>query len=255
MMINFKETMFRWWYWYVSLVDKKAEIQLMNYGYHDPDQVVPLNKNHESNRYSIQLYHHLVEHVSIQNKDIVEIGSGRGGGISFLTETFKPTSAIGIDLEEKAVNFSNKHHQQHNLKFFQGDAQKLTLTDRSCDVVLNVESSHRYPDNQAFLSEVRRILRPDGHFLYTDFRYENEIDSFKQELKQSGFSIIKEKVINKEVIHALNHDDKRRRDLVKKLTPFFLHKVALNFAGTIDSQTYNNILNQKYVYFSYVLKK
>lgn len=250
-----KETMFKWWYWYVSKVDKNAEIQLMNYGYHDPEHIVTFDSKHESNRYSIQLYNHLVDHVSIENKDIVEVGSGRGGGISFLVEKYNPSSAIGIDLEEKAVQFSNKHHQHPNLKFYQGDAQKLHLKDASCDVVFNVESSHRYPDNKAFLSEVYRILRLEGHFLYTDFRYADELDSFKKELQHSGFTIIKEKVINKEVIHALDLDDKRRRDLVKKLTPFFLQKVALNFAGAINSPTYNHILNNKYVYFSYVLKK
>lgn len=50
-------------------------------------------------------------------------------------------------------------------------------------------------------------------------------------------------------------DDQRRRDLVKRLTPFFLHKVALNFSGTIDSETFNKIANREYVYFSYILLK
>lgn len=255
MSINFKEMMFRWWYSYVSKVDKNAEIQFMNYGYHDPNHHVPLPNHHEPNRYSIQLYHQFIQHVPIDQKDIVEIGSGRGGGIFYLTQTFHPKSAIGIDLEEKAIHFSNQHHKLANLKFMQGDAQKLTLPDQSCDVVLNVESSHRYPDNKAFLSEVKRILRPNGHFLYTDFRYSYEIDQFKEELNQSGMEIIHEQIINDQVIEALKMDDQRRRDLVKKLTPFFLHKVALNFSGAIDSETFNRIANKDYVYFSYILLK
>lgn len=252
---NLKEMMFRWWYWYVSKVDKDAEIQLMNYGYHDPDEPITLASHHESNRYSIQLYHHFTQHVPIHQKDIVEIGSGRGGGISYLTETFQPKSAIGIDLEEKAVHFSNKHHKQPNLTFLQGDAQKLNLKNESFDVVINVESSHRYPDNEAFLSEVHRILRPNGHFFYTDFRYNHEIDKFKEQLSRCGMQIIHEKNINDQVVEALNQDDQRRRDLVKKLTPFFLHKVALNFSGAIDSETYRRIKNKEYIYFSYILVK
>ena len=255
MTIYLKEMMFRWWYWYVSKVDKNAEIQFMNYGYHDPNHPVPLLQQHEPNRYSIQLYHHFTQHIPINQKDIVEIGSGRGGGISYLTQTFHPKSAIGIDLEEKAVDFSNKHHQDSNLKFLQGDAQKLNLPNHSCDIVLNVEPSHRYPDNTAFLSEVKRILRPNGHFLYTDFRYNHEMDQFKEELNQSGMEIIQEQIINDQVVEALRMDDKRRRDLVKKLTPFFLHKIALNFSGAIDSETFNKIANKDYIYFSYILLK
>jgi len=77
----------------------------------------------------------------------------------------------------------------------------------------------------------------------------------KKELELSGMSVVKERFINKEVIAALELDDERKRKLIKKLIPEFLHKIALNFAGTIGSETYNRFLSHKYIYFSYVLKK
>ena len=52
-------------------------------------------------------------------------------------------------------------------------------------------------------------------------------------------SVLKERFINEEVVAALKLDDEHKRKLVKKLTPRFLHKIALNFAGTIGSETYN----------------
>ena len=61
--------------------------------------------------------------------------------------------------------------------------------------------------------------------------------------------------ITKEVVAALESDDERKRKLVKKLTPRMLQKTALNFAGTIGSETYNRFLSGKYEYFSYILKK
>jgi len=67
--------------------------------------------------------------------------------------------------------------------------------------------------------------------------------------------VLKERFINQEVVAALESDDERRRKLVKKLAPAFLHKTALNFAGTIGSETYNQFVSRKYIYFSYVLKK
>jgi hypothetical protein len=66
---------------------------------------------------------------------------------------------------------------------------------------------------------------------------------------------VKEKFINKEVVAALELDDERKRKLVKKLIPKIIRKIALNFAGTIGSETYNRFLSHKYIYFSYVLKK
>lgn len=255
MEFNFRESMFRMWYWYVSKIDKNAEILFMNYGFNDKDMNVPIEKHQEPNRYPIQLYHHLACEAEINNKDIVEIGSGRGGGLSYVTRTFSPATAKGVDLNKRAISFCNKHYKLNGLSFLQGDAQNLSLDKESCDVVLNVESSHRYPNMSAFLGEVSRILRPNGYFLFTDFRYDHEMEDMKKELEKSGLTILKERIINKEVVAALELDDERRRNLVKKMVPKFLHKIALNFSGAVGSETYNQFHSQKYVYFSYVLKK
>jgi hypothetical protein len=56
-------------------------------------------------------------------------------------------------------------------------------------------------------------------------------------------------------VKSLQLDDDRRRKLVKKLAPKVLHKIALNFAGTIGSPTYNQFLNREYLYIYYVLRK
>ena len=252
---NIRESLFKIWYFYVNKVDKNAEVLFMNYGYSSKDLKITLDPKDEINRYSIQLYSHFTTDVSIKDKDIVEIGSGRGGGLNFLTETFKPSSAIGIELDKRAITFCNKHYTQDNLSFLHGDAQKLTLNDESCDIILNVESSHRYPDMQSFLGEVYRTLRPGGYFLFTDFRYDYEMDELNEQLELSGLKVIKERNINKEVINALELDDPRKRSLVKKLTPKFLHKIALNFSGTIGSETYNQFVSNEYIYFSYILTK
>ena len=250
-----REKLFQIWYWYVSKVDKNAEVILMNYGFHNEKLQLTLKDNDEPNRYSLQLYYHLATQTDITNKDIIEIGSGRGGGLTFLTNTLKPANAIGIELNQKAVDFCNKHYQVDGLDFQQGDAQNLTLLDSCCDVVINVESSHRYPEFQQFLKETLRILRPGGYLLLTDFRYDYEMEEFNKDINQSGFELIKNQNINNEVVASLKLDDIRRRALIEKLTPRFLHKTALNFAGAIGSETYNYFENKTYIYFSLTLQK
>ncbi|MBN1253531.1 MAG: class I SAM-dependent methyltransferase [Bacteroidales bacterium] len=255
MKFNLREYMFRAWYWYVNKKDKNAEVLFMNYGYSDDNQIVNLNEKDENNRYSIQLYHHLANEVNIKDKDILEIGCGRGGGLFYVTETFSPKTAFGIDLDKIAVDFSNKHYTNKELSFQQGDAQNLDLEDNSRDIILNVESSHRYPDMKSFLSEVSRILKQDGYFLYTDFRYNHEMDELKEQLNSSGLKIIKEKMITPNVVRALELDDKRKRKLVDKLVPGLIKSIALNFAGTIGSETYSQFVERKYIYYSYILQK
>jgi ubiquinone/menaquinone biosynthesis C-methylase UbiE len=255
MKINFRDRLFRIWYWYVNRADKNAEILFMNYGYSEPGNTVPLDEINEPDRYSVQLYHHLASEAEIKNKDIAEIGCGRGGGLFYIAKTFSPATAVGVDLDALAVAFCKSHYNTEGLSFQQGDAQALRLADNSRDVVFNVESSHRYPDMKAFLREVYRILRPNGYFLFTDFRYDHEMDELKRDLEASGLTVRKERCINPEVLAALERDDERKRKLVKKLVPGFLHRIAFNFAGTIGSNTYNLFASRKYIYSSFVMQK
>ncbi|HAM99045.1 MAG TPA: class I SAM-dependent methyltransferase [Marinilabiliales bacterium] len=252
----FREKMFQLWYWYVSNIDKNAEVLFMNYGYANSEFSVNLEPADEPNRYSAQLYHLLGADTGLSGKDIAEIGCGRGGGLSYVVRTFSPATALGIDLNERAVRFCNQHYQHKGLTFRQGDAQNLPfINNASFDVILNVESSHRYPQMELFLNEVYRLLRPGGYFLYTDFRYGYEMPLLKEQLSQSGLKIEKEELITDRVVEALTADDARKRRLIKKLAPRFVHKTALNFAGAINSETYNQFANHQYQYYFYVLRK
>lgn len=254
-MFNLRSLLFRIWYWYVNKVDKNADVLFMNYGYEDPDEVIPMDLSDEPNRYPIQLYHRLTRNVDLKNKNILEIGSGRGGGLAYISKRFLPSSAIGIDLDYQAVSFSNSYHSHDSLSFRQGDAQCLELDNDTFDAVINVESSHRYPDMNSFLSEVYRILKPNGYFLFTDFRYPYEMPALRELLSKSNLDLVEEQRINSNVINALNLDTERRKKLVLKLTPRFLHKTALNFAGTTGTSTFNQIISGDYEYFLYVLQK
>jgi len=255
-MAALRELMFKGWYWYVNNIDKKAEVLFMNYGYTHSNMPVSLGSNDEPNRYSAQLYHLLGNATELKNKDIAEIGCGRGGGLSYIVRTFSPATAVGVDLDKRAAKFCNKHYKLKGVSFEQGDAQNLAfLKNNSFDVILNVESSHRYKNMDLFLKEVHRLLRPGGHFLFADFRWDWEKPELKQQLANSGLNILKEEMITNHVVNALEADDARKRVLVKKLVPRFVHNAALNFAGTIGSKTYNHFASRKYEYYNYVMQK
>jgi ubiquinone/menaquinone biosynthesis C-methylase UbiE len=242
-------------YWYISTVDKKNEVIFMNYGYHDATESIELHEIDEVNRYSIQLYHRLAKMVDVNEKNIVEIGCGRGGGIAYISKMFTPASAIGVDLNSKAVKFGNTHYELKNLKFEQGNAQSLHFDDESKDIVFNVESSHRYAKMDDFLSEVYRILKPGGYFLFTDFRYKDEMTDLVHLLAQYDFIKFDEQFINNEVNTALDLDAKRREALVEKYAPPFLQKALHNFAGNNGSTTYKQIKDGGIIYFVFCFQK
>ncbi len=253
--MGLRSIIFKIWYRYINSLDKDGEVLFMNYGYHDSDEKISLNDEDIKDRYSIQLYNRLAKTVDIKDKDIVEVGCGRGGGLAFITKTYSPDSALGVDIDPSAVKFGNSHYDIDGLEFMQGDAHNLSIEDSSKDIVFNVESSHRYQRMDKFLNEVERILKTGGYFLFTDFRREHDIDDLQELFTKYRFKKIDEQIINPYVTAALELDTKRREYLVKKLTPKLLHKTALNFAGAVGSKTYDNIKNNYFIYYVYGFQK
>lgn len=246
---------FKIWYWYISTVDKNADIIFMNFGYSHREMNINLKESDEKNRYSAQLYHLVASVREISGKDILEIGCGRGGGLSYVNRYFFPKTVTGIDLNKKAVKFCNSYYTEDNNKFLQADAQKLPFEDNSFDFVLNVESSHRYPDMELFLSEVERVLKPGGYFSFTDFRFNYEVEELNSQLNNLKMIIESKKYITENVVEALTKMTPERKELVRKLLPKFLHALGNNFAAVKGTETYNFFKTGKYEYLHYVLKK
>ncbi|MFA5045470.1 MAG: class I SAM-dependent methyltransferase [Paludibacter sp.] len=165
---------FRMWYWYISKIDKKAEVIFMNYGYSKDNHEISLEEPDKINKYPVQLYDFVANSIDLKGKDLLEVGCGRGGGLSYINRYLKPKTATGIDLNNKAISFCQKNYK--DITFMQGNAQLLKFENLSFDVVINVESSHRYAQIDKFLEEVHRVLRPGGHLIFTDFRLKHEIE-------------------------------------------------------------------------------
>src|SRR5262245_45298137 len=165
----------------------------MNYGYAttEPHTLV-LEPADDPDRHWVQLYHHVAGAIDLRGSRVLEIGSGRGGGSSFIKRYLKPAHMIGMDLSKHAVEWSQKRHRLDGLEFRVGDAEKLSFDDGTIDAVINVESSHCYPSFDKFLAEVHRVLRPGGHFLYADFRAQDDIPDWQKSLHNCGLVLLRQ---------------------------------------------------------------
>ncbi len=242
------------WYEYVSKKDSQGEIKFLNYGFHS-DEKVDLSPEDETERYPLQLYHHVASAIDIKEKAILEVGCGRGGGASYISRYFTPKSYVAVDISKQAIQYCKKNHTTAGLDFIQGDAQNLPFNANSFDVVLNVESSHCYPNLNVFFNEVYKVLKPEGYFLYTDFRNQQNLSKVEETIKQSPFEIISVEEITENVAKALEIDDERRVNLIKRLVPGLFFKPVAAFAATKGSVTYKGFATKWNTYYFYVLKK
>src|SRR5918998_67292 len=184
----------------------------MNYGFVplEPIPALQLEAPDEPDRLCIQLYQHAVGAVVLREKDVLEVGSGRGGGASYVSRYLRPLSLTGLDLSQQAVDLCNRHRKAPGLAFTCGDAQALPFPDSSFDAVLNIESSHCYPSMGRFLSEVHRVLRPGGSFLFADLRSCDGLDALHRQFEASPLDLEREGDISANVLMALRLDNDRK---------------------------------------------
>ena len=251
---SIQNRLWKWWYQRISKAHNKVEFRFMNYGYIDSESP-ELDSSDEAYRLFIQLYHMNIRDVSLENKEVLEVGSGRGGGASWIAKTMKPSSLIGLDFSREAVSLCNKWYEQENLDFREGNAQDLPFQKNSFDVVYNVESSHCYGDMSKFVSEVFRVLKKGGNFCWTDFRDEETMKKTEKIFTNSGFSIVSKKEITQEVIQALDMINDTKKERISKLVPRIIRRSFETFAGVQGTPVYESFKSGKLRYYRYQLIK
>jgi len=247
---------FKYWYPLVTRRLGQENVVFLNWGYEeDPPMGLPLDESDEPNRYCIQLYHQTATQVDLGGKDVLEVSCGHGGGASYLVRALRPGSYAGLDFNASGIAFCQKQHNLPGLRFVQGDAQNLPFSDQSFDAVLNVEASHIYPNFERFLGEVVRVLRPGGHFLYTDFCNRDNIPGWEAALAEAPMRLVSERVINDEVLRGLHQNSPRSTELINRYLPAFARKFGREFAVVDGSWFYRDLERGEIAYRIYCLTK
>ncbi|MEP6918899.1 MAG: class I SAM-dependent methyltransferase [Acidobacteriota bacterium] len=153
-----------------------------------------LNKNCQ------KLILEVIADVDLTGLDVLDVGCGRGGTAAALRTYYAPRRVVGVDLCAAAVAFCGRTHVWPRTHFVNGDAESLPVADGSVDVVTNIESSHSYPRMASFYAEVARVLRPGGHFLYTDLLPVESLAPCLQQLAAYGMRLVDRRDITSNVL-------------------------------------------------------
>lgn len=236
---------------------RNSDWHFMNYGYmpFDNEPPVALHKNDEIHRCAIQLYHYLASKIELNGLEMLEVGSGRGGGASYVKKNLNVQKVVGMDIASNAVKFSRQVHVVDGLYFVQGNAENIPFPNESFDVVLNVESCHAYGSVPNFLKEVRRVLRTGGYFLCADLRSPNGMQTLRNNLLKSGLDLEEEEVISENVIRAIEYEEEIKQMRIEKNVPKWFQHAFKEFAGVKGSKIHKDLQSNVLVYHSFVLRK
>jgi 2-polyprenyl-6-hydroxyphenyl methylase/3-demethylubiquinone-9 3-methyltransferase len=107
--------------------------------------------------------------ITPEGKIALEIGCGGGllceeiAAIGFTT--------LGIDPSQQSIITASTHAADNGLKitYIIGAGEKLSLPDNTCDVVFCCDVLEHVEDLPKVISEISRVLKPGGVFLYDTF--------------------------------------------------------------------------------------
>ena len=119
--------------------------------------------------------------------------------------------------------------------------------------MLNIGSSHLYDDRTRFFAEAFRVLRPGGHFLYTDGCWAD--DDCSEDLLDRGLRVARAPRDHGERLRALKRDSRRREAIFDALEDRQLREEYKDWAGVVGYGAYRRFEAGQTRYFSHRLRR
>ena len=99
----------------------------------------------------------------VAGKRVLDVACGAGYGTNILAEV--AAEAIGADIDAGAIRRAVKKYKRDNLQFVTADCTDLPFEAGSFDVLVANEMIEHIADQEGFLKEAKRVLKPGGTLL------------------------------------------------------------------------------------------
>jgi ubiquinone/menaquinone biosynthesis C-methylase UbiE len=100
----------------------------------------------------------------------LEVGCGQGVGVEIILDRFGATTVDALDLDPDMVDRARRRLARFGdrVRLWVGDATHIDAPDAAYDAVFSFGIIHHVPDWRAAITEVARVLRPGGSFLFEE---------------------------------------------------------------------------------------
>jgi SAM-dependent methyltransferase len=148
----------------------------------------------------------LAEGLQLSEGDLlVDLACGAGGPGLWVAKEFG-AQLVGVDLSPRAVERASERARALSMSdtavFRQGTFESTALDAASVDAVMTVDALQYAPNKAAAMSEIARIVRPDGRFAMVAFEldadriaglsvWEDPVSDYRPILERVGFDLVR----------------------------------------------------------------
>jgi len=156
--------------------------------------------------------------------NVADIGAGSGLFSRLIAQRVAPGGTVyAVDIAKNLVDLitrTAKEQNLPNLKAVLGDPRSPRLEPNSVDVVMIVDAYHHFEYPKEMLAEIKKALRPDGLFVFVDFRRVEGVSrdyilkmvragqgTFSDEIINAGFDLVErhEAITNENYLLKFKH--------------------------------------------------
>jgi ubiquinone/menaquinone biosynthesis C-methylase UbiE len=129
------------------------------------ERVLPHLVNFSMKQANLEPYRRRV--IGAAHGRVLEIGVGSGINLTLYTGS---THVVGLDPSAKLLSMARTAlgDRSRSIELVEGTAEAIPLPDRSVDTVVTTWTLCSIPDLPKALSEIRRVLKPDGRLLFAE---------------------------------------------------------------------------------------
>jgi len=105
------------------------------------------------------------------NLNVLDVGFGNGVLLNTLANKY-PNNYYGIDISKDMVKLASKINKNHKIELKLGNIKDIPFDDNLFDVIYTSNTVYFWQDTKKAISEVKRVLKPNGKFINTLFSKE-----------------------------------------------------------------------------------
>lgn len=115
--------------------------------------------------------------LSSESKDlkVLDVGTGIGSFIEVLQDSLPGYSnIIGIDTKKESLARAIKEYEDERTEFMCMDGADMKFDNDSIDIISISNTLHHLPNKEKVLSEIKRVLKPDGLIIINEMISDNQ---------------------------------------------------------------------------------